>query len=335
MHEPTVTLAHGEGGRLMRRLIEETIAPQFDNPFLSPLGDGARLPQPKAPIVVTTDSFVVTPLFFPGGDIGKLAVFGTANDLAVSGAKPLYLTLAMIVEEGLPLAMLEKVLQSVAEAASQLQLPVVTGDTKVVPHGAVDKLFLNTTGFGELIDGAPGGPSTLEVGDRLIVSGPIGRHGISVLAARENLGFSPPPQSDCASLVDAAQALHQAKLPLKAMRDATRGGISAVLHEWSGRCGLTLTIDEELVPVTEDVRGACELLGLDPLYVANEGTMLVAVPEPSADDVLYALRRNTVTRSAALIGIVEDYNMGPVQLRRMGRNHPLDEPSGALLPRIC
>lgn len=336
MNEARVTLAHGEGGRLMRRLIDEKIASLFDNPYLLPLSDAARLPRPERPIAITTDSFVVSPLFFPGGDIGKLAVFGTVNDLAVTGAKPLYLTLAMIVEEGLPMTTLESVLESIAEAANRLQLPVVAGDTKVVPHGAADKLFLNTTGVGEMLEGAPPGPSNLKIGDRLIVSGPIGRHGIAVLAARESLGLDPPPQSDCAPLLDAVQELLRAKVPVKAIRDATRGGIAAVLHEWSGSCELTLTVDEVDIPVTDEIRGVCELLGLDPIHVANEGTMLLAVAEEHAQSALNVLRELPAMRGAMPIGFVQERTTAPVLLRRsLGRAMPLDQPSGALLPRIC
>lgn len=331
-----ITLAHGEGGRLMRRLLEERILPALGNPLFAPLGDATRLPQLSAPVAMTTDSFVVAPLLFPGGDIGKLAVYGTVNDLAVSGARPLWLSLAMIIEEGLPMATLERVLASVAEAADRVGVSVVTGDTKVVPHGAADGLFLNTTGVGQIIEPAPTGPASLREGDRLIVSGPIGRHGMAVMCAREGLGFDPPPQSDCAPLIDAVEALRAAKIPVRAMRDATRGGLAAVLHEWAESCGLTLTIEEDRVPVSDDVRGACELLGLDPVHVANEGTMAVAVPGDFAEAAVAALRSVSVSDSAACIGEVGMRGLAPVLMRRgLGRETPLDEPAGSPLPRIC
>ena len=335
LNAPAITLAHGEGGRLTRRLIEENVTAVFDNPFLSSFDDAARLPQPDGPIAVTTDSFVVSPLFFPGGDIGKLAVYGTVNDLAVTGAKPLYITLAMIIEESLPIATLERVLGSVAEAAANLHMPVVAGDTKVVPKGAADKLFLNTTGVGTLLYGAPKGPSSLEVGDQLIVSGPIGRHGIAVMSAREGLGLDPPPHSDCAPLSSQVRALVDAGIPIRAMRDATRGGLAAVLHEWASCCDLTLRVEEQCIPVAPDVRGACELLGLDPIYVANEGTMLIAVPDEFSNPVLETLH-NEGASGAELIGSVVEQTMAPVVIRRgLGRMYPLDEPTGAMLPRIC
>jgi hydrogenase expression/formation protein HypE len=325
-----ITLAHGEGGRWMRRLIGETIRPLLGNAYLDAMGDAASLPLAElssGQIAMTTDSFVVAPLFFPGGDIGKLAVYGTVNDLAVAGARPRWLSLAMIIEEGLPLATLQRVLASIAAGANQTGVAIITGDTKVVPRGAADGLFLTTTGIGELILPAPPGPTALEVGDALLVSGPIGRHGMAVMCARENLGFEPPPTSDCAPLYESVAALRAAQVPVRAVRDATRGGVAAVLHEWAASCGLTLAIDEARVPVDDDVRGVCELLGLDPIHVANEGTMVIAVPAADVEAALAALRAVPVSAAAALIGHVEK--------RGWGRKIPLDEPAGAPLPRIC
>ncbi len=333
-----ITLAHGEGGRLMRRLIEDRILPRLrDVPNgVRPPGDAALLPPMESGLAVTTDSFVVSPLFFPGGDIGRLAVFGTVNDLVVAGAQPLWMTLALIIEEGLPIAVLERVLDSVAEAAIEAGVHVVTGDTKVVPRGAADGLFLNTSGIGRLLEPAPPGPEALRPDDELIVSGPVGRHGIAILAAREQLGLTPPPETDCACLRGPMQALRDAAVPVRAMRDATRGGVTAVLHEWAAACGLTLTIDEAAVPLTPDVRGASELLGLDPLHVANEGTMLVAVPAGSGEAAVEALRRSPVSAAADVIGRVAEKKIAPVTIvRSLGRELPLDEPSGVLLPRIC
>jgi hydrogenase expression/formation protein HypE len=329
-------LAHGEGGRLMRQLIHRRIMPVVDNEFLRIAGDAAVLPSLRGPIAMTTDSFVVSPLFFPGGDIGSLAVYGTVNDLAVAGAQPRWISLALILEEGLEIAVLERVLASVAAAAKRVGVLVVAGDTKVVPRGAADRLFINTTGIGEVAAVVPDGPHALEVGDELIVTGPIGRHGIAVMAAREGLEFDPPPQSDSAPLVDAVTALQQEAIPLRALRDATRGGVGAVLHEWAEASGKTLIIEERLLPVMPDVRGACELLGFDPIHVANEGTMVVAVPRGRAQRAIEVLRGVPETTGAVLIGHVGPRGLAAVLVERIaGQKIPLDEPIGAPLPRIC
>ena len=331
-----ITLAHGEGGWLSRQLIERVIAPPLANAALNPLHDAALLPASTHRLAFTTDSFVVTPLFFPGGDIGRLAVFGTVNDLLVSGARPLWLSLSLILEEGLELEVLRRVLHSVAEAAESACVRVVTGDTKVVPRGAADKLFINTAGIGELSGPVPTGPASLETGDVLIVSGPIGRHGIAILAAREGLGLSPPPTSDCGSLAPLTEALGAASIPIRALRDATRGGLAAVLHEWAGAARLTLTIDESQLPINDEVRGASELLGLDPVHIANEGTMLIAVPRGHEIAALQALHAVSEGAAASLVGSVGERRGTPVLIRRsLGREQPLDLPSGAMLPRIC
>lgn len=331
-----IMLAHGEGGRLMRQLIRQRILPKLDNEYLRLAGDAVLLPACQGALAMTTDSFVVSPLFFPGGDIGSLAVYGTVNDLAVAGANPRWISLALILEEGLDIATLERVLASVASAAKRVGVPVVTGDTKVVPRGAADKLFINTTGVGEIVSSAPVGPQSLEVGDEIIVTGPIGRHGIAVMVAREGLEFDPPPQSDSAPLVEAVKALQQAAVPVRALRDATRGGIGAVLHEWAEASGKTLAIEERRLPVTPDVRGACELLGLDPIHVANEGTMVVAVPRGEAERALAVLRSVRETSQSICIGRVESRGLAAVVVERGAQQKiPLDEPVGAPLPRIC
>jgi hydrogenase expression/formation protein HypE len=299
-------------------------------------GDSAVLPQILGPIAMTTDSFVVSPLFFPGGDIGSLAVYGTVNDLAVAGAVPRWISLALILEEGLEMAVLERVLASVAAAARRAGVLVVAGDTKVVPRGAADKLFINTTGIGEFLAAPPAGPKALEVGDELIVTGPIGRHGIAVMAAREGLDFDPPPESDSAPLVAAVAALQRAEIPIRSIRDATRGGLGAVFHEWAEASGKTLVIDERLLPVTPGVRGACELLGLDPIHVANEGTMIVAVPPSYTERTIEVLRSIPETAHSVNIGRVEPRGLAAVVIARGAHQKiPLDEPVGAPLPRIC
>lgn len=331
-----ISLAHGEGGRLMRRLIREVLLPALANQFLDPLGDAAELPALAGRLALTTDSFVVSPLFFPGGDIGSLAVYGTVNDLVVSGAAPRWLSLALIVEEGLPVSVLRRVLASVALAARRVQVPIVCGDTKVVPRGAADGMFITTTGVGEFVEAGWPGPASLQVRDQLLVSGPVGRHGIAVMACREGLQFDPPPISDVAPLTEPVERLRAAGVPIRAMRDATRGGVAAVLHEWAAAAGKTLLVDQRQLPVTGDVRGACELLGLDPLHVANEGTLVLAVPAAAAEAALLALRDCPLTGQAARIGQVEPAGLSPVLIQRtLGRPLPLDEPSGAPLPRIC
>ncbi|MEM8863926.1 MAG: hydrogenase expression/formation protein HypE [Planctomycetota bacterium] len=331
-----VQLAHGEGGRLMRRLIREQILRHFKDAGTQGLSDAATLPDLHGPLAMTTDGFVVSPLFFPGGDIGSLAVHGTLNDLAVVGATPRFLSLSLVLEEGFGLSLLDRILNSVANAADKSQVQVVTGDTKVVPRGAADGVFINTTGIGVLSDRAPHGAHSLEIGDELVVTGPIGRHGLAVMAARNGLLFDPAPASDSASLVEPCQALLRSKIDVRAMRDATRGGVAAVLHEWAEDCGYTLSICEANVPVTPEVRGACEVLGLDPLHVANEGTMLVAVRPGDAKAAIEVLRKFEPTAHSVRIGEVRSRDLVPVTVTRaLGREMPLDEPLGAPLPRIC
>ncbi|MCC9608338.1 hydrogenase expression/formation protein HypE [Blastopirellula sp. JC732] len=331
-----VTLAHGEGGRAARRLIEERIIPRLGSPLALQMGDSVELPPLSGPPMMTTDSYVVSPLFFPGGDIGKLAIFGTINDLAVAGARPRWISLAMIIEEGFALIALEQILQSISAAANLADVQVVTGDTKVVPRGAADGIFLTTTGLGEQIDPAPLGPQRLKVGDVIIASGPIGKHGVAILAARENLRFDPMPKSDCGSLWPAVEALRLSGSQICAMRDATRGGAAAVLQEWGAASQLTMEIEEAAIPVSPEVRGVCELLGLDPLHLPNEGTMLVAVPEVGVDQALAALRGSGRSPDAAVIGRVAARRSAAVVIRRgRGMEIPLDDPQGAPLPRIC
>lgn len=327
-----ILLAHGEGGSLMRRLLAEHVFPRLG--CAQSHEDAAVLPRFTGHPVLTTDAYVVSPLFFPGGDIGSLAIYGTVNDLVVRGAEPLSLTMSLIIEEGLSLEILARVLTSAGDAARRCGVAIVAGDTKVVPHGAADGVFITTTGFGRLQELAPPGAATLEPGDVLIVTGPVGCHGIAVLCAREKLQFDPAPASDCGPLDDAAKALRFAGIRLRAMRDATRGGVTAVLHEWAQECGHTLSIDEASVPITEEVRGVSELLGLDPLGVACEGTMVVAVSSGDAEAALQALR--TVKPHATIIGKIRNRRGAPVVIRRLlGHEQVLAEPSGVLLPRIC
>jgi hydrogenase expression/formation protein HypE len=331
-----ITLAHGEGGRASRTLIQERIMSRLNNDILAQLGDAAILPRPRHALAFSADSFVVSPLFFPGGDIGALSVFGTANDLAVAGAQPRWLSLSLILEEGLPLATLDTVLTSIAQSAARIDVAIVTGDTKVVERGAADGIFIQTTGVGELLHTPPPGAAAIVPGDELIVSGPVGQHGIAVLVAREQLAIVPPPESDCGPLIAAVDAIRQAGIHVRAMRDATRGGVAAVLHEWAAASGCTMAIDERQVPVSMAVRGTSELLGLDPLYIANEGTMLVAVAPGEGTRVVEALARLPETDSAAVIGMATSSGMAPVIIKRaLDRYQRLAEPLGAPLPRIC
>lgn len=331
-----ITLAHGEGGWLMRKLLAERVFPALRSAATFVDADAAVLPMLCGQPVFTTDSFVVSPLVFPGGDIGRLAVFGTVNDLAVAGARPLWISLSLVIEEGLELAVFDAVLASVAAAAREAGVAVVAGDTKVVPRGAADRLFINTSGLGEAISPLPGGPAAIQPGAEILVSGPVGRHGVAVMAAREQLAVAPLPMSDCASLLPAVEALRRAGAPVLALRDATRGGAAAVLHEWAAASGCTLAVRESHVPLSAEVSGVCELLGLDPLHVANEGTMLVAVDAGGGEAALAALRTTPVGSGAAIIGGARPRGVSPVVVERgMGRYLPLDEPLGAPLPRIC
>jgi hydrogenase expression/formation protein HypE len=331
-----VVLAHGEGGRAMRRLLTEHVFARLQSASELHDLDAARLTLTERRLAFTTDSFVVAPLFFPGGDIGRLAVFGTVNDLAVAGARPRWISLALIIEEGFPMEKLDRILDSISRAAIEAGVQVVTGDTKVVPRGAVDGLFINTSGIGELMETPWEGPMALREGDELIVSGPIGRHGVAVMAEREQMELCPPPVSDCALLTPAVEALQRAQVSLVAVRDATRGGLGSVLHEWASACGRTLVVQESRLPVTDDVRGFCELMGLDPLQVANEGTMLVAVRPDHTQNAITALQAVAVSRQATLVGRVQSRSLSPVLVERgLGRGIPLDEPAGAPLPRIC
>lgn len=332
-----ISLAHGEGARLSRRLISEIILPRFAVATNRGFADAATVTTIGCRLAICTDSHTVSPMFFPGGDLGSLSVYGTVNDLAVAGAHPRWLTLSLILEEGLPIVVLEKLLDSAARAARECRVTIVAGDTKVVPRGAADGLFINTSGVGEMLSPVPPGPHAIQAGDKVLVSGPIGRHGIAVMSARNSFAFDPAPLSDSGSVIHAVAALRNSVGEhVRTIRDATRGGVSAVLHEWAQECGHTFALTESSVPVTDVVRGACELLGLDPLYVANEGTIVVAVDPGFADIAVTALRQVPGCEQAAIIGEAQPQGICPVTIRRtFGSAQPLDEPSGALLPRIC
>jgi hydrogenase expression/formation protein HypE len=331
-----ILLAHGEGARLSRRLIREVLLSAFDNDFLRPLADGAVLPSLDGSLVMTTDSSVVSPLFFPGGDIGKLAIHSAINDLAVCGAEPLYLSLASILEEGLPLETLGRVATSLAEVARACNVRIVTGDTKVVPRGAADQLYINTTGIGRLLPGVDLGAHRVQPGDRVLVSGTIGDHGMAILAAREGLDLGPELQSDTAPLHELARELLRSGAEVHFLRDPTRGGVASVLHEVAEAAGVGIELEEAALPLKPATRGACELLGLDPLHVANERKLIAIVAAVDAPRALACLRGNPLGQAAACLGRVTGRSPGTVQIRGLlGVVRVLDEPSGALLPRIC
>jgi hydrogenase expression/formation protein HypE len=329
-------MAHGGGGRLTNQLIEEVFLPAFSNPALNGRHDGALLAINGARLAMTTDSYVVQPLIFPGGTIGDLAVNGTANDLAMCGARPVALSAGFILEEGLAMETLRHVVNSMRDAALVANMPIVTGDTKVVDKGKGDGIFINTTGIGLVVAPNPIGPELVRAGDAVLVSGDLGAHGIAILSAREGLEFEGAVSSDTASLWPAVEALLEAGIEIHCLRDLTRGGLSSALNEIASVIGLRITVDEARIPVSDIVRGACELLGLDPLYVANEGRFAVFVADEDAEHALTILRSQIVSSGAVRVGTVYEHRSGIVTLRsRIGGNRVLDMMSGEQLPRIC
>ena len=340
-HE-TVQLAHGGGGRLMRNLIEGLLLPQFGLPAeagatsQAPPHDSAVLQVGGARIAFTTDTFVVSPLFFPGGDIGKLAVYGTVNDLAMAGAVPNYLSCAFVLEEGLPMDTLRAVVHSMQQAAEEVGVQIVTGDTKVVDRGKGDGIFVNTAGVGVIPTGIDVSPSRVEVGDKILVSGDLGRHGIAIMSVREGLQFEGAPASDCASLADLVAELTALGADLHCLRDLTRGGLAGAVIEFAEHARVGIELDETAIPILPTVDGACELLGLDPLYVANEGRLVALVPETAAEAAMGIMRDHPAAPEPAIIGTVTTEHPGFVQLRNaLGNGRLLDLLSGEQMPRIC
>lgn len=362
---PRVSIAHGGGGRLMRQLIEQMFVPAFGGAATVQLNDSAVVARPAGRLAFTTDSFVVRPLFFPGGDIGRLAVFGTVNDLAMSGARPMYLSVSFILEEGLPMETLWQVVQSIAQAAREAQVTIVTGDTKVVERGCADGMYITTSGVGVFYSDQQADvpsrvqpvaadawlrlePGQVRPGDAILVSGDVGRHGIAVLAQREGLQFETAVESDCGPLVAPIQELLSAGLDVRCLRDLTRGGLATALIEVADASGTRSRIDESRIAVSNAVRAACELLGLDPLYVANEGRFAVWVAAHHADEALAILSRHAAAGvQPARIGFVESIErseaasaeVGPrgevVVRTTLGGHRLLDLLSGEQLPRIC
>ncbi len=334
--EERILLAHGGGGKLMHELLESTVLPAFRNPLLETRHDGAILDIAGARLAFTTDSYVVNPLFFPGGDIGSLAINGTVNDLAMCGARPLYLSLGLILEEGLAIADFRRVMDSMRRCAEAAHVQVVTGDTKTVERGKGDGLFINTAGVGQIEHGLRIAPQSVCPGDAVLLSGNVGRHGIAVIASREGLEFEKPIESDCAPLAEPVLALIEAGLEVHCLRDLTRGGLATSLIEIAEAAGVHVEIAEEQIAVEENVRGACEILGFDPLYLANEGRFVVFLPATQAERALEILRRHTVSATAEIIGSVTLHPAGTATLRsRIGTTRHLQMFSGEQLPRIC
>ncbi len=331
-----VLLGHGSGGKLSADLIRNLFVPLFRNPTLERLEDQAVLPVNGARLAFTTDSFVVKPLFFHGGDIGSLAVHGTVNDLAMGGAMPLALSAAFIIEEGLPVETLGRITVSMARAAREAGVEIVTGDTKVVEKGKGDGLFINTAGIGLVREGVELSAASARPGDAVLVSGYLGDHGIAIMAEREGLEFDCPVASDSAALHTLVAAMLDASTAIRTLRDPTRGGLSSTLNEIAGQSGVGTAIEESAIPVREAVRGACELLGLDPLYVANEGKLVAIVAPEAAEAILTAMRAHPLGRDAVRIGTVTQANAGMVTLRTaLGTTRVVDMLSGDQLPRIC
>jgi len=333
---PRVLLGHGGGGRLTQELVERMILPAFANAHLDQRHDAAVLPTAGARLAFTTDSHVVHPLFFPGGDLGTLAVNGTLNDLAMSGARPACLSAAFILEEGLPFETLQRIVDSMKRAAAAAGVPIVTGDTKVVERGRGDGIFITTAGLGWIHHTATIAPASVRPGDLLIFSGDLGRHGIAIMATRESLQFESTIESDCASLVEPVLALLEAGIEVHCLRDLTRGGAASALHEIAGAAQLSLFIDEQRVNIRADVRAACEILGLDPMQVACEGRFLLVLPAAAAESALAVLRKFPTSEQAAIVGEVKERGRTPVVLRsRLGPARILEMGSGEQLPRIC
>ncbi|MGD0840102.1 MAG: hydrogenase expression/formation protein HypE [Candidatus Acidiferrales bacterium] len=331
-----VVLGHGSGGKLSADLLHKIFLPALGNPTLSRLDDQAIFRVNLSRLAFSTDSFVVKPLFFPGGNIGSLAVHGTVNDLAMGGAKPLVLSAAFILEEGLPLETLARVVESLRVAAAEAGVEIVTGDTKVVEKGCCDAMFITTSGIGVVPDGVRLSANQALPGDRILLSGSIGEHGIAILAQREGLEFESPVESDSAALHTLVAAMLETRGEIRCMRDPTRGGLSSALNEIAASSRVGMMLDESAIPIREEVRGACEVLGLDPLYVANEGKLVAIVAPDAADVVLHAMRQHPRGRGAQMIGTVIGDEPGLVTMRTpLGTTRIVDMIAGDQLPRIC
>jgi hydrogenase expression/formation protein HypE len=331
-----IVLGHGSGGKLSHQLLEKMIMPAFGNPILEAQHDGASIDLGSGRIAFTTDSYIVHPIFFPGGNIGDLAINGTVNDLAMCGAKPQYLSASFIIEEGLSMDEFWRILSSMKEAACAAGVMLVTGDTKVVDRGKGDRIFINTSGIGAIPDGVHIDPSLAKPGDVIIVSGPIAEHGMAIMSVREGLEFETPIQSDTAPLNRLVQRILDASRHVHVLRDPTRGGVASALNEIAQKCQLGISVNESKIPVRDNVQGACEILGLDPMYVANEGKLIAFVGRNDAERVLDAMRADAAGRESVAIGEVVDEHPGVVVMRtKIGGSRVVDMLSGEQLPRIC
>lgn len=333
--DDSILLAHGSGGKLSHELVEKKFLPFLANPALNKLDDSAVF-EASGRLAFTTDSYVVNPIFFPGGDIGKLAVCGTVNDLAMNGAKPLYLSLSAIIEEGFLISELEQIVQSIKKAAEEAEVSIIAGDTKVVNRGQADKLFITTSGIGIISPGVDISGANARTGDKVLLSGTIGDHGIAVMSQREGLRFSMTLESDCAPLNKLVSQMLETSSRIHCLRDPTRGGLATTLNELARQSKAGIVVEEANIPVKEEVKAACELLGLDPVYVANEGKMVALVDPADADKILARMKKNSYGRDAAIIGGVTNEHQGKVIMKtKLGPSRIVDMLSGELLPRIC
>lgn len=331
-----VDLSHGAGGRAMAKLIDELFFTHFDNPALNRGHDAALLDAPAGRMVMSTDSFVVSPVFFPGGDIGELAVYGTVNDLAMGGGVPLYLTAGFILEEGFPLTDLERIVKSMARAAKEAGVAIVSGDTKVVEKGHGDGIYINTAGVGVVPEGVETSGDRARPGDVILINGPIGDHGVAILSKRENLSFGSEIESDCQPLGDLVGAMLEAAPGIRVLRDPTRGGLGTTMNEIAQQSGVGIELDEAAIPVRREVKSACELLGLDPLYIANEGKLVAICPAAEAEALLATMRAHPRGREAAVIGrVLEDDRRFVRMVTAFGGTRMVDWLAGEQLPRIC
>jgi hydrogenase expression/formation protein HypE len=336
MEHNTVQLAHGAGGKLSHELIEKMFLPRFQNDILNKMDDHALLTLSHNCIAFTTDSFVVSPLFFPGGNIGTLAINGTINDLCMSGATPLYMSAGFIIEEGFSMESLHRILISMEKASREAHVKVVTGDTKVVHKGACDQIFINTSGIGVIPDNVTISASNLSVGDYLIISGTCADHGMAIMTTREGLSFETTVTSDTSSLNDLVKEMLTVTHNIHAMRDPTRGGIAATVNEFAQSSHVGIELYEDKIPIKDDVRGACEVLGIDPLHVANEGKLIASVPKHEAQKVLHVMKSHKYGKDAQIIGeVVNDHPNVVVIITLLGTKRIVDMPLGEQLPRIC
>ena len=336
MKSDKILLDHGAGGKVSHSLTKELMLPVFDNPILSQLHDGAELAIGSERLAFSTDSYTVDPIFFPGGNIGDLAINGTVNDIAMCGADPLYLSAALLIEEGFSFQDLEKIIATMGAAAKAADVTVVTGDTKVVPKGAIDKIFINTSGIGLIQNGVHIAADRARAGDQILLSGSIADHGITVLTQREGLTFESNVESDSAPLNHMVKSMLAACSDIHVLRDPTRGGVGTALNEIAEKSNIGIRIHEDRIPVNDEVAGMCELLGFDPLYLANEGKLLAFVPQESAEEVLAVMKSNEFGKDAVIIGeVIEEHPRKVFIETRIGGQRMVDMLAGEQLPRIC